>query len=177
MPGARTAQYETMKNTHDYLYLELLKRSVAAFQSALKGPDPEGEHIDAPMLDQYLIVLDGQKMNLHGWVDGHPKHGTSLIQTSLLVHVTQDRRWARTLSRWYQLGDLSAATATQISPDIDPAVVCSPMGTGGISIPFTLAQRVMEQQPTRFAEIAVEKSFEDLSSTLSEIAKNWPPSA
>ena len=164
-----------MNDTHDDLYLELLKRSITAFHAAIQGPEPAGVDRDAPMMDQYLIVLQGQKMNLHGWADGHQKLGTGHIQTSLLIHITADRKWARTLSRWYHLGDARRLDTSQFSPDIDLASFCVPMGLDGISLPLHLARRVMEQQPTRLAGIAAEKRFDDVSKTLSDIAKSWPP--
>lgn len=164
-----------MNNTNDYLYLELLKRSITAFQAALQGPDPDGEGRDAPMMDHYLIVLQGQKMNLHGWSEGHPRLGTSFVHTSLLMHVSEDQKCARTLSRWYRLGDPERLDASQLSPDIDLASFCVPMGLDGISIPLHLARRLMEQQPNLLAGIAAEKGFDDVSKTLSDIAKSWPP--
>ncbi len=164
-----------MNNTHDYLYLELLKRSVTAFQAALQGPNPDGADQDAPKMEHYLIVLQAQKMTLHGWVEGHPRLGTRIINTSLLIHVSEDRKWARTLSRWYRLGDPERLDTSQLSPDIDLASFCVPMGLDGISIPLHLARRIMEQQPTRLAAIAAEKGFDNVSKTLSDIAKSWPP--
>ena len=164
-----------MNNKHDFLYFELLKRSVTAFQAALKGPDLDGADHDAPMMDHYLIVLQGQKMNLHGWADGHPKLGTSLIQTSLLIHISEDQKWARTLSRWYLLGDAQRLDTSELSPDIDLASFYTPVGVDGVSIPLHLARRVMELQPTRLAGIARERGFGDVAVTLSEIAKSWPP--
>lgn len=164
-----------MNNKHDLPYFELLKRSITAFQAALQGPDPDGADREAPMMDHYLIVLHGQKMNLHGWAAGHPKLGTSLIQTSLLIHISEDRKWARTLSRWYQLGDAQRLDTSELSPDIDLASFCTPVGLAGVSIPLHLARRVMELQPTRLAGIARERGFGDVTATLSEIEKSWPP--
>ena len=164
-----------MNNKPELLYLERLMRSITAFQAALQGPDPEGADQDAPIMDQYLIVLQGQKMNLHGWADGHPKLGKTFIHTSLLIHISEDRKWARTLSRWYQLGDAQQMDTSQLSPDIDLASFCTPVGLAGVSIPLYLARRVMGLQPTRLAGIARERGFGDVAATLSEIGKSWPP--
>lgn len=164
-----------MNKTHDDFYHELLTRGITAFQAALKGPDPDGEDRDAPTMDDYLIVLQGQKMNLHGRASGHPRLGTAYIQTSLLIHVTQDQQWARTLSRWYRLGKPRRLDTSQLAPDLDLAGYCIPMGPDGFSIPLHLARRLMEQRPTALSRSATEMGMIALSETLSEIAKGWPP--
>ncbi|MEP2983668.1 MULTISPECIES: DUF6634 family protein [Alphaproteobacteria] len=164
-----------MNKMHDDLYYNLLTRSITAFQAAMKGPDPHGKERDAPMVDDYLIVLQGQKMKLHGWGAKHPNLGTTFIQTSLLIHVTENQKWAHTLSRWYRLANPVKLDTSQLSPDIDLAGYCVPVGLGGVSVPLHLARRVMAQQPTRLSRIAEEKGFNALSETLSEIARIWPP--
>lgn len=164
-----------MNNKQDLLYYELLMRSITAFQAALQGPDPDGADHDAPMMDDYLIVLQGQKMNLHGWADGHPRLGTGRVQTSLLIHISEDKKWARTLSRWYMLGDAQRVDTSQLAPDIDLASFCILVGSDGIGIPLHLARRVMEVQPSQFRGIARQRGFDDVAATLSEIAESWPP--
>ncbi|NVO23320.1 DUF6634 family protein [Donghicola mangrovi] len=164
-----------MNNTHDYLYHDLLKRSISAFHAVLKGSEPDVERCDAPMMDRYVIVLQGETMSLRGWVEGHPRLGTSLIQTSLLIHISKDRKWARTLSRWYRLGEPERLGTSQLSLGIDLPSFCVPIGLDGISIPLHLARRVMELQPTRLTGMAAERGFNDVSKTLSDIANRWPP--
>lgn len=165
-----------MTNKHDLMYFELLKRSVTAFEAALQGPDPDGADCDAPMMDQYLIVLQGQKMNLQGWADGHPRLGTTLIQTSLLIYVTEDGRWARTLSRWYQLGDAQQLDDARMMPDTEPEGISIQLGPNSVSVPLVHARRILELQPAHFARIAEEKGFQEVHDALSEIRKSWPPS-
>lgn len=164
-----------MNNPHKYPYLELLMRSITAFQAAMLGPDPYAAERDAPVLDRYLVVLQRQKLNLHGWVNGHPKLGTRWIQTSVLIHVTQDQKWARTLSGWYRLGDPGRLDTSRLSPEIDLAGICVPMGDDRVRIPLQLGRRIMEQRPTRFAELAKDKGYGDVSQKLVEIAERWPP--
>ncbi|WP_058249562.1 DUF6634 family protein [Tropicibacter naphthalenivorans] len=164
-----------MNNIHDHLYYELLMRSVTAFRAALAGPDTDGAEHDTPTIDDYLIVLRGEKMNLHGWATGHPKLGDAYIQTSLLIHVTQDEKWARTLSRWYRLESPRHLDTSQLSPDADLAGYCIPVGLGGFSAPLHLARRLMELRPSDLCRIASEKGFDEVSKTLNDIAKIWPP--
>ncbi len=164
-----------MNNISDYLYREMLMRSVTAFQAALKGPDPEGLDRDAPVLDDYLIVLQGQKMTLQGYVTGHPKLGSSFITTSQLIHVSRDGKWARTLTRHYRIEDAQQVDTSRLSPGDDLAGFCFPVGSNAFSIPLHLARRMIEQQPTALSRRAREKGLDDVAEALSEIAKSWPP--
>ncbi|WP_196222665.1 DUF6634 family protein [Pseudooceanicola algae] len=164
-----------MNMTHDYLNQEFLMRSVTAFRAALIGPDPDGDDRDAPILNDYLTVLQGRRMKLHGWASGHPRLGAAFVTTSQLIHVTPDRRWARTLSRWYRLGRPQRLDTSQLSPDIELAGYCVPMTPDGFSIPLHLARRLMEQGPTGLSRSAMEKGLIELSESLSAIAESWPP--
>lgn len=61
---------------------------------------------DAPLLDRWVFA-ERPAACLMGQSTGHPVlEGTgSLITTSDLVLISDDRASARTLSRWYRLGD------------------------------------------------------------------------
>lgn len=157
------------------MYYELLMRSITAISAAQIGPDPDGDDKDAPWIEDYVFVLQGKKMNMHGWVLGHPKHGTTYIQTSLLIHISQDQKWARTLSRWYKLGDARKLDTSQLTTDIDLAGLCMPIGSDAVTIPLSLARRITELRPNHLAGIAREKGSDDVSKTLSDLAKSWPP--
>jgi hypothetical protein len=70
----------------------------------------EAELADAPKLDDWHIVDyrgRGQGVYLRGTAAGHPTFGgaRTFIETSHLVALdTVGHGWARTLSRWYRLG-------------------------------------------------------------------------
>ena len=68
------------------------------------GPTPE-ELAAAPMLDFWAITAVDGCLALTGVVTGHPvlEHGARII-TSPLLWLSDDRRAARTLSRFYRLG-------------------------------------------------------------------------
>lgn len=42
------------------MYQELIERCIEAFNSAYKGPDPNGAERDAPVLKDYTAVLQGR---------------------------------------------------------------------------------------------------------------------
>lgn len=58
-----------------------------------------------PELDSWILTQRGIPC-LAGMASGHPKLAETgrPIVTSDLWLLSQDRRWARTLSRWYELG-------------------------------------------------------------------------
>lgn len=86
--------------------LERLAALVSDIERVRDGVSPEmlvnGE---APILDRWVI---GQRFVpcLAGLSTGHPRlpGENRLIGTSDLWLLSEDRTWARTLSRWYQLG-------------------------------------------------------------------------
>lgn len=83
---------------------EVLTRLRASIAAAERGPT-ELELMDAPGLVVWGAVLSaGYGIALSGPVIGHPLLGKTLAVTSLVIRVAPDRTWARTLSRWYQLG-------------------------------------------------------------------------
>lgn len=59
----------------------------------------------APLLDLWrpLATLEGSVV-LWGQVSGHPRLGSTTITTSRLIAFDPKAGWARTLSRWYRLG-------------------------------------------------------------------------
>lgn len=161
-----------MSKTEHY---QFLMRSVEALQAALNGPQPEGEDRDAPVLDDYLFILEDQTTTLHGRTRGHPRLGSAEIRTSLLIHVTQDQQWARTLSRWYRLENPHRFDTSRLSPDIDLVGYCTLMGVNMLSIPLYLARILMCQCPTQLAQSAAEGGNEDVEKALSGFAETWPP--
>ncbi|MBP0437980.1 DUF6634 family protein [Tianweitania sediminis] len=77
--------------------IEAIRRGVSPEE--LAGNQP-------PMLASWTPRL-GQKMYLEGLSTGHPKlcGQDRLISTSELFLLSEDQAWARTLSRWYRLGE------------------------------------------------------------------------
>jgi hypothetical protein len=69
------------------------------------GVRPEDLATDAPLLDRWLVA-HRPAVCLLGQSTGHPLlPGVNReIVTSDLMLMSQDRSWARTLSRWYRLG-------------------------------------------------------------------------
>lgn len=63
-------------------------------------PDSAASHLeDSPPMLQHLYLAEE--------VTGHPRLRKPRVSTPALVHVTDNQRWARTLSRWYRLEALS----------------------------------------------------------------------
>ena len=60
---------------------------------------------DAPILDRWMLGLKATPY-LAGLSTGHPllPGQNRMIGTSALWMMSEDRAWARTLSRWYRLG-------------------------------------------------------------------------
>jgi hypothetical protein len=89
----------------DYQF-ERLSALVADMEEIRKGSSVEDLAGDAPYLDRWAL---GKRpaASLIGYASGHPVlPGTGrLIATSDLCLISEDGRWARTLSRWYRLGD------------------------------------------------------------------------
>ncbi|TPK81160.1 DUF6634 family protein [Mesorhizobium sp. B2-4-17] len=78
----------------------------ADLERVRRGAPPEAmADEEAPILDRWILA---QRIvpSLAGLSTGHPKLGGAnrLIGTSDLWLLSEDRTWARTLSRWYRLG-------------------------------------------------------------------------
>jgi hypothetical protein len=58
----------------------------------------------APLLVDWRPILTHSGLSLVGFVAGHPLLGTKNIATSPLWVLDPELKWARTLSRFYQLG-------------------------------------------------------------------------
>lgn len=164
-----------MNSTIPPVYKELIDRCVTAFQAAQQGPEVCGSGGDTPKIDEYLPVLKGQTLNLQGQVCGHPRLGTTFVRTSMLIHVTKDGQWARTISRWYRLQKPRVIDTSEAFPDSELNGFCLPLGTDGVGVPMHLARKVLANKPMELSHIAVEIGYTDAASKLSEISKNWPP--
>ncbi|PSJ60169.1 DUF6634 family protein [Pseudaminobacter soli (ex Li et al. 2025)] len=86
---------------------ERLARLVADMEGIRRGEPPQalagGE--DAPILDRWILGHRPVPC-LAGLSTGHPRLSgvNRAIATSDLWLMSEDRTWARTLSRWYRLG-------------------------------------------------------------------------
>lgn len=76
---------------------------LASVEAAGKPPEP-ANLLDAPLLDNWWVGLEGNFLHLHGDVEDHPILGARFITTSPLLAFDEPDRWARTASRWYRLG-------------------------------------------------------------------------
>ena len=63
------------------------------------------EELDvAPVLDNWSLGMTRKAPALTGTVSGHPKIKDGMLHSSELMIIDPNRRWARTLSRFYVLG-------------------------------------------------------------------------
>jgi hypothetical protein len=69
------------------------------------GHAPTPADLDhAPLLVDWRLTLTWNGFCLTGFAAGHPRLGARTIVTSHLWALDPERRWARTLSRFYRLG-------------------------------------------------------------------------
>lgn len=74
----------------------------------LKGGElpTEAELADAPLLTGWVLGQEpGGYSRLGGFVSGHPSLADGWCWTSVVLYLEPNRRWARTVSRLYRLGD------------------------------------------------------------------------
>ena len=85
---------------------EKLERLASDLRRIADGVEPSPEELEnAPVIDRWVV---GQMTHLClvGRVKRHPEiPDTHLTRTSDLWLINQKARWARTLSRFYRLGD------------------------------------------------------------------------
>ena len=71
-----------------------------------KGRLPEADVLaHAPILSKWAFFAAPGGVRLMGVVEGHPKARPGPILTSMLYAVDPKLEWARTMSRFYRLGD------------------------------------------------------------------------
>ncbi|SRR6266508_1307145 len=89
------------------------------FEAYLRGEDPD-ELATAPRLDEWVPAitraLNGNRvMTLVGLVTSHPTLTDGRrIETSPLVWLDRKGRWARTMSRVYELGKPAGARESEV---------------------------------------------------------------
>ncbi|EYD74829.1 hypothetical protein Rumeso_03596 [Rubellimicrobium mesophilum DSM 19309] len=85
--------------------LERATRLPGLFAAVERGPSPE-DLADAPCLSPWSLALAWYGWPvLTGHVTAHPRLGEGWIYTSFLVGLDPHRRWARSQTRWYRLGE------------------------------------------------------------------------
>ncbi|MEH2499575.1 hypothetical protein V1294_006054 [Bradyrhizobium sp. AZCC 1678] len=91
------------------------------FEAYLRGEDPPPDELaTAPRIDQWVPAIsrgpDGNyRMTLVGMMIGHPTLTNGRrIETSPLVWIDGQSRWARTMSRVYVLGEPAGARESEV---------------------------------------------------------------
>lgn len=152
-----------------------LNRYITSFNAALAGPpsdplDPAVAHIEL-----WVTALVGSNLILEGWTEGHPIFGRTKVWTSRLIHITADRRWARTVDRWYSLGKPYSAEIERVFPGIEPSEADIPLPPEFVRVPMAVAVRAMRDCPNLMRKLAAGSSCKDLVPALEEIEAVWPP--
>jgi len=84
---------------------ELAARVRTALDTSETAPAPD-TLATAPLLDPWQVAVSSRAPAtiLLGIVTGHPRLPDGPVETSVLLALDPQGRWARTLSRWYRLG-------------------------------------------------------------------------
>jgi hypothetical protein len=69
------------------------------------GTPSKTELAVAPLITEWKVALTPMGISLIGFASGHPALGSRRIVTSPLWVVDPDLRWARSMSRFYRLGE------------------------------------------------------------------------
>ena len=102
------------------LISKLMQRmSGRSLELGITGASPD-DMKRAPVLSPWLAIRDPEcgEAILIGLQTGHPTVKAPLISTSRLCGIDAEKRWARTASRWYRLGD--PATADTVLRKLGP---------------------------------------------------------
>lgn len=91
----------------------------------------------------------------------------------MLIHVTHNARWARTLSRWYRLETPRRIDTSQVFPEVFLSSYCPTIGFDGIGVPLQVARIVMAQRPAELACLAFANGF-DKSATIAALPFRHP---
>lgn len=98
---------------HDLSAVTLKLTSLRDDLSAqLDGTGPDNEVLaTSPIIDQWRIRYVPMPV-IAGRVTGHPKIFDGAVATTGIWYLQEDLRWARTLSRYYRLGEYVGDGAT-----------------------------------------------------------------
>lgn len=151
----------------------LVETYLTAFRAVRHGPEPAHSEPDAPCLTNWTAAIRGREIVLVGSVTRHPILGDTRVQTSTLIYVSQDRQWARTLSRWYRLGAAFVPTLpAEHTGDLLPGFFV-PIDEGIISLPLHMALKFTARRPQEVADVAFRAGLDDLVPELIRLARAW----
>nr|WP_147407682.1 DUF6634 family protein [Pseudooceanicola algae] len=147
---------------------------LTAFRAVCLGVDPDRSELEAPFLDNWTAAMRGREVFLVGSVTGHPVLGDRRIQTSTLIHLSPDREWARTLSRWYKLGPAFVPKLPgEYLDDVLPGYLVA-VDKGVISLPIHVALKCIARRTQQVFDLAFKAGYDDLIPELSRLARAWP---
>jgi hypothetical protein len=152
-----------------------LNRFITSFNAALAGPpsnplDPEGAHIE-----RWSTALVGSNLILAGWTERHPTFGRTKVWTSRLIHITADRKCARTANRWYSLGKPFSTEMEVLFPDTQDLEASISSSPDFVTVPMEWADRAMADFPNLMTKLAAGSACKDLVPQFEEIEAKWPP--
>lgn len=81
-----------------------LRRLADDLELLMQFPMSPSELRNAPLIDDWVVVVTPIGVQLMGTVTGHPRFGNRPAVTSPLWVADPDGRWVRTTSRYYRLG-------------------------------------------------------------------------
>lgn len=99
-----TAHFDIGDEHKDKPMDENFEEVLKAIADAERGPTDK-ELSNAPYVDHYRLERTGESVQrIYGQVQGHPEINDPYVTTTPLFAFDPDAGWARTRSRWYQLG-------------------------------------------------------------------------
>ncbi|QPM92025.1 hypothetical protein PSAL_032880 [Pseudooceanicola algae] len=152
----------------------LIELYLSAFRAVHRRPDPAQLKTEAPCLANWTVATRGREIFLVGDVTGHPLLGDSWIQTSTLIFVSEDRQWARTLSRWYRLRSAFVPPLPDEYAGVSLRGYLVSVDDGIISLPMHMARKFMVRRPQEVADLAFSVGYDDLVPELTRLARAWP---
>ena len=86
-------------------HIEIPFRMAEILALVERGPTPEDLE-RAPRLSPWSLALAFEEVPvMAGHVTDHPRLGETWMRSSMLMGLDPERRWARTWTRWYRLGE------------------------------------------------------------------------
>jgi len=90
--------------TTDPEFEQRLEQLKIGLQRIRSGDLPCGAELEGlPLLDHWAISIEGPVRRLVGVVSNHPRLQDGWITTSPLIFISDDKKLARTVSRFYRL--------------------------------------------------------------------------
>ncbi len=97
-----------------------LKHHLARVMTAIRAAEARptvAEIAEAPLLEDWRVLISrhGSPV-IWGQVSGHPRLDDTMISTSRLIAINPSAGWARSISRWFRLGEPIAGSKTHGQP-------------------------------------------------------------